>query len=165
MQKYYSPSELCAIGISAAMVVMGIIVLPQSPDLIWAVLFFGVCGLLALLNPLILRWLPSRGPRVEHDQESVRTFFGEAVQAAIRWDEVDEIAVVTNDAGPSGEDVVWVFTNAGRSKQIAITGTSSGFPALLEELQGLPGFDHVTLIAAMGSVEAARFVVWRRPLA
>jgi hypothetical protein len=94
----------------------------------------------------------------------IRHYSGEVVVASIRWDEVDEIAVITSETGTSGDDVVWVLTST-QARDISITPTILGFSALLEQIQRLPGFDHATFVAAMGSVTVERFVVWQRPLA
>lgn len=165
MNKHFSPSDALAIGLNAALCVMCLIGMQQSLDLVWGALLFGAGALFLLLSPFLYRWLPSREPRVETDAASIRRYSGEVVVASIRWEAIDEIAVVTNDAGPSEDDIVWVFMKADGSQGIAIGGSSIGFPALLEKLQRLPGFDHVMLLEAMGCVIAERFVVWRRPSA
>jgi hypothetical protein len=164
MKQHYSWGDLLTIGIGIAMVLMGLVGIRQSPELIWAILFFGACVAVLVLMPFLGRWLPAKESRVEYDATSIRTSFGTSKVDSIRWDEVDEIALITSESGPTGDDVVWVFADATRSKVTGIAPTSTGFPALLEELQRLPGFDHEALLLAMGSVTLERFVVWRRPV-
>jgi hypothetical protein len=101
---------------------------------------------------------------VEYDVEAIRNYGGAALPAVIRWDEIDEIAVLTSEIGPAGDDVVWVFSNASGSPVVLIAGTSPGFAALLAELQRLPNFDNEALLMAMGSLKLARFIVWRRAM-
>jgi hypothetical protein len=160
--KQFSQDNLVAIGASVALALMCLGGLPQSPDLIWGALFFGVCVVLLLLQPFLDRWRLARQLRVEYDADTIRSCSREVVVASIRWDELDAIAILTSEAGPSGDDLEWVFTNASWSKTISITGACAGFPALLEALQRLPDFDNVTLLEALGSVTPGRFVVWRR---
>lgn len=163
--KQLAQSDLLAIGGGAALVVMCLVGASQSPDLLWAALLFGVCVGVLLLRPYLDRWRLARQPRVAYDADTIRSCSREVVLASITWDELDEIAVFTSEAGPIGDDRVWVFTDPSRSKILLIAGTCPGFPALLEALQRLPDFDDVTLLEAMGSTALGRFVVWRRPRA
>jgi hypothetical protein len=163
--KQLSQNDLLSAGASAALALMCLVGASRSPDLLWGALFFGACVVSLLLRPFLDRWRLARQLRVEYDVGTIRTRCREVVVASITWDELDEIAVFTSETGPSGDDIVWVFANPSRSKIILITAACSGFPALLEALQRLPGFDNVTLLEAMSSVTAGCFVVWRRPRA
>jgi hypothetical protein len=160
--KQFSQSDLLTIGCGAALVGMCLVGASQSPDLLWAALLFGACVVVLLLRPYLDRWRLARQPRVAYDADTIRTCSREVVLASITWDELDEVAVCTSDAGPIGDDRVWVFTNPSRSKILLIAGTCPGFPTLLEALQRLPDFDNVTLLEATGSTTLGRFVVWRR---
>jgi hypothetical protein len=161
--KQFSQGDLLAIGAGTALVVMCLVGASRSPDLLWAALFFGVCVVFLLLRPCLYRWRLARQLRVEYDADTIRACSREVEVASITWDELDEIAVLTSEAGPSGDDIVWVFASPSRSKTILIAGACPGFPALLEALQRLPDFDNVTLLEAMSSTTLGCFVVWRRP--
>jgi len=162
--KHYSGSDMLTIGIGIAFTLMGLVGIRQEPSLIWATLFFFACVLILVLQPFLARWRPARYLRVEYDVEAIRNYGGAALPAVIRWDEIDEIAVLTSEIGPAGDDVVWVFSNASGSPVVLIAGTSPGFAALLAELQRLPNFDNEALLMAMGSLKLARFIVWRRAM-
>jgi hypothetical protein len=90
----------------------------------------------------VTRWMP--GGRTEH----------------VRWDELEEVGIVTTDEGPWAEDVYWMLRAA--SGGCAVGSETVGMDALLERLQQLPGFNNEAVIRAMGSTENATFVCWRR---
>ncbi|MBC8162877.1 MAG: hypothetical protein H7Z42_16840 [Roseiflexaceae bacterium] len=161
--KPFSQDDLRLIGAGVVLVVVCLVGASQSPALIWGALLFGVSVVSLLLRPYLDRWRLARRLRVEYDADTIRTCSREVVVAAIRWDELDEITVFTSEAGPIGDDSVWLFASPSRSKIILIAGTCPGFPALLEVLQQLADFDNVALLEAMGSTTPGRFVVWRRP--
>ena len=80
----------------------------------------------------------------------------------VRWDELAQVGALTTDDGPAAEDLFWVL--------VARDGTGCAVPSelgdehnLVDRLLGLSGFDHEAFIAACGSTEDARFVLWRRP--
>ena len=47
-------------------------------------------------------------------------------------------------------------------KHVAIPGGAKDAGRLLDVLGALPGFDHIAVVAAMGSTEDARFPLWSR---
>jgi hypothetical protein len=81
---------------------------------------------------------------------------------SVRWDDLDEVAVVTNDQGPFADDVHWLLLPSGRQQVCAIPQSALGSDKLLEHLQQLPGFRNETFVESMGSTTSARFVVWKR---
>ena len=81
---------------------------------------------------------------------------------SVRWDDLDEVAVVTNDQGPFADDVHWLLLPVGRQQVCAIPQSAAGSDKLLERLQQLPGWRNDTFVESMGSTTNARFVVWKR---
>jgi hypothetical protein len=134
--------------------------------------FFGLCALVFVVQPWMRR-RPSSIPaanapanvatneRVEFDEQELRRFMRNGTKESIRWDELHEIGIVTTDEGPWAEDVFWLFLNADRSKGCAVPNGADGFPALLERIQTLPGFNNEAVVQAMGSAENNQFLIWR----
>lgn len=79
---------------------------------------------------------------------------------AVRWDQLEEVLLVTTDQGPLEPDVFWVLS-AGETGVVVPQG-ATGERALLERLQQLPGFDSRPVIAAMGCTENRQFSCWKR---
>ena len=52
--------------------------------------------------------VPSSG-RIEFDEESVRFYHPEGENQEIRWEDLDEVGIVTTDDGPFVEDVFCPF--------------------------------------------------------
>ena len=78
----------------------------------------------------------------------------------VRWDDLQEVGIVTTDEGPVKEDVFWILLGA--NGRCAVPGAAEGMKELLDRLQKLPGFDNESVIRAMGSTENAKFVCWKR---
>ena len=81
-------------------------------------------------------------------------------QQSVRWDELEEVAIVTTDCGPFLDDVFWML--CGKNRGCVVPSESLGTNELIERLQKLPGFDNHAVIQAMGSTDNARFVCWTR---
>jgi hypothetical protein len=97
------------------------------------------------------------------DVEGVTHRFADGRTERVRWDDLTDVAIVTTDEGPWGEDVFWVLTGAGLKSGCIIPGSAEGVDRLLQRLQELPGFDNEAVIAAMASADHASFPVWKRP--
>lgn len=100
--------------------------------------------------------------RVEFDDEAVTRWMADGRSERVRWDELEEVAIVTTDEGPMVEDVYWLLIAEGGERGCAVPQGIAGMDALLERLQELPGFNNAAVIAAMGSTDNAKFVCWRR---
>jgi hypothetical protein len=81
----------------------------------------------------------------------------------MRWVELREICIVTNDAGPFLPDVFWVFRSA--AGEIRFPTGSIGEKPVMDRALDLPGFNMERFTAAMGSTDNAEFLVWRKPSA
>lgn len=98
---------------------------------------------------------------VEHDAMGVRVLQPDGARQAIGWGEVLVVAIETNDSGPWGADVWWVFEDG--SARVAYPQGATGDAGMLEVLQArLPGFNDAMVIEAMGCTDNARFVCWTR---
>lgn len=80
---------------------------------------------------------------------------------AIAWAEVSCVAIETNDSGPWGADVWWLFE--GPSKRCTYPQGATGDSETLQLLPSkFPGFSDEAVIAAMGCTSNRRFVCWER---
>lgn len=77
-------------------------------------------------------------------------------------DRIQQIKIATNDSGPWGADVWWVFEGLAGAVLSAFPQGATGEQGVVDWAMALPGFDHSTMGAAMASVENAEFVVWRK---
>jgi hypothetical protein len=110
------------------------------------------------------RRLRQRAPdRVTFTADAVTRTRPDGVQETIRWDDLDEVTILTTDEGPWREDVFFLLSASGGESGCAVPQSADGTRELLERLQQLPGFDNGAVIKAMGSTSVARFVCWKRP--
>ena len=100
---------------------------------------------------------------VRIDDHGVSRRVPDGGEERVRWDELSEVAIVTTDEGPLGDDVFFVLTSRDGSGCV-IAQHAADEVGLLERLQRLAGFDNELFIASMSSTRRARFVVWRAPV-
>lgn len=105
----------------------------------------------------------ARKDTVAFDDASITHSLPDGTREIMLWADLEEVAIVTTDDGPFADDVIWVLSGAGGG--CLVPSSANGAEALLARLQALPGFDNEAVIQAMGSVENARFVCWRKGLA
>jgi hypothetical protein len=79
----------------------------------------------------------------------------------VLWEELQEVGILTTDAGPAVDDVFWVLVY-GPEKACLIPSETVGIGKLLKRLQTLPSFDSTAVISAMASSENAKFVCWTK---
>lgn len=96
------------------------------------------------------------------DEDGIRRDIG-SIHERVRWADLQEIVIMTTDAGPHVDDVFWLFT-ASDGSGCAVPGEAVG-DKLFEQLSRLVGVDYKAIIDAMGSVDNASFKVWERPRA
>ena len=77
----------------------------------------------------------------------------------VRWDDLQEVGIITTDEGPVAEDVYWMLMGSGGG--CAVSGGAKGMKELLARLQQLPGFDNAAVIKAMGSTSNNKFQCWK----
>jgi len=106
----------------------------------------------------------SRTSNVQLTDDSVTHERADGAREALRWDELEEVGIVTTSDGPFAEDVFWLLLGPSRRSGCAIPASALGMDELLARLQGLPNFDNEAVIRAMGSTTDARFQCWtKRP--
>lgn len=98
---------------------------------------------------------------VSFDEARVRVRYPDDTTHTIAWDDVECIAIETNDSGPWAADVWWLLE--GRDARVAYPQGATGDLDLLDVYPGrFPQFDHGAVVQAMGCATNARFVCWRR---
>jgi hypothetical protein len=81
------------------------------------------------------------------------------------WDNLESVVIQTDDSGPFSSDVWWILsgrTANGTPFACQVPLGATGEKEMIDRLQQLPGFDNEALILAMGSVEDAQFVCWKK---
>jgi hypothetical protein len=114
---------------------------------------------MSLLSRFFLRKSRGRDVVTFDDRQIVRTLPDGRIES-VRWDDLEEIAIITTDEGPYVDDIFWLLK--GTSGGCAVPSEAEGMKELLPRLQELRGFDSKAVIEAMGSAGNATFVCWRR---
>lgn len=78
----------------------------------------------------------------------------------INLNDIDRIAIHTNDSGPIGSDVIWNISGGGLVIRFPMGAT--GENGLLEVFQRFPGFDNLEFINAMSSIENNIFILFEK---
>jgi len=98
---------------------------------------------------------------VRWDDAGIEATYPKGDVEAIRWDEVERIAIETNDSGPWGADFWWIIE--GSSHRCAYPQGATGEVEAIGVLgKRFPEFDWNELARASGSATNARFVCWER---
>lgn len=158
----YTRSDLTWIAISLGLTVFVIWALWGEPGSLWRGLVFAVMTLTLIASPLLRAMMKGKREKVEFDANGIRRLMTTGQIEAIRWDELDEIRIVTTDEGPDLDDVYWQLANRDLTKGCLVSNSAEGFQVLLRRIQQLPKFDNLEAARAMGSVTNDEFVVWRR---
>lgn len=79
---------------------------------------------------------------------------------SVRWEDLQEVGILTTDQGPGVEDVYWILL--GTEGRCTVPGGAEGMNEMLIRLQQLPGFNNGAVIQAMGSTTNNKFVCWKR---
>jgi hypothetical protein len=98
---------------------------------------------------------------VRTDETGISAAHPNAPLQAIRWDEVQCIAIETNDSGPWSADVWWLVEGA--STRCCYPQGATGEMEALKAIESrFAGFSHEAMIQAMGCTSNMRFVCWQR---
>jgi hypothetical protein len=129
--------------------------LPRLPGWIPIVLFVAsVFVAIRLFNPR------PKSDYVTFDDIAITRTLPDGKTETVRWDDLQEIGIITTEEGPFNEDVYWML--AGSKGGCAVSGGAQGIKALLARLQKLPNFDNEAVIKAMGSTTNNKFRCWKR---
>jgi hypothetical protein len=101
--------------------------------------------------------------RVTFTDEAVTRVRPDGVEEKIRWDELDEVSILTTDEGPFVDDVFFCLLASDGKSGCVVPQEAEGSQRLLERLQQLPGFDNEAVVKAMGTTTNAKFLCWKRP--
>ena len=124
---------------------------------LWAALL----GLVAALIVLEPRLRGREYETVQIDDAGVLRVDGH-LREKVRWNEIEEIQIITTAAGPWTEDVFFVLT-AADGKGCLVPHTAAIRTKLLEELQArFPSLDDRIVIEAMGCTGSRSFVIWKK---
>jgi len=97
------------------------------------------------------------------DGGDIRVSDGDGVSRSLALCDLSGVVIETNDSGPWGADLWWLFFGSDDHLACAFPQGATGEQALIDHLMGFPGFDHGAMIQAMGSTDNAVFPVWRKP--
>lgn len=123
---------------------------------------FCCLGLFGAAERAVMAWRGRHGgPGVVTIEEGRISYFAPFGGGILAMDAIDRIEIVTTDRGPFEDDLFWRLSDS-MGQHIAIPGGASGAEGLLDTLGTLPGFDHLSVVRAMGSTEPAQFLLWQR---
>ena len=111
-------------------------------------------------------WLRKRPAAVEtitFNSQSVSRRRTSGETESVRWQDLQEVSIITTDQGPFVDDLFWVLI--GREGGCLAPSQANGTPELVERLQQLPGFDNEAVLQAMQSTQNDKFLVWKQTAA
>jgi len=154
------PMRVFALVASAAFVAIGIMMIGDGKTIGWMITaFFGVCFLVALLEPLLPKpWLESEF-RLVMTADEITCEFRRNKRESIRWDDVIRVWYVTTADGPHLPDE-WIVLE-GEHGGCAVPTEAKDFPGIWDELKArFPGFDYAPVIH--GGTTFAKHLCWER---
>jgi hypothetical protein len=127
----------------------------------WLPLLLLLPAVVLLLEPRMLALqVRRRGDRLQITDWGLRRELGRGKSESVAWGDLQEISVITTAAGPMADDLFFVLVGHGKNGIVVPHDLATRYD-LLAHLQKLPRFDNAALLAALGSTEKARFLVWR----
>jgi hypothetical protein len=98
---------------------------------------------------------------VTADEAGIAATYPNGKRQSINWSQVQRITIETNDSGPWGADVWWLFEGSGQ--RCAYPQGATGDVEVLKLLpERFPGFSDEQVVRAMGCTSNARFICWER---
>lgn len=97
---------------------------------------------------------------IELDERQL-TYYGVGAGVIVPLGAVSRIEIETNDRGPTEDDIFWRFT-MGEGAIARIPASALGHEKLFDALSAFPGADYEKVIAASGSTDNARFLIWQK---
>jgi hypothetical protein len=95
-------------------------------------------------------------------EQKIRVTDQEGRVKSVGLAELSRVIIETNDTGPWGADVWWLFFGADSKLALAFPQGATGEKEVLDRLFSLPGFRQEEVIKAMGCTEDAAFPVWSK---
>ncbi len=86
-------------------------------------------------------------------------YLGPEIGSYVSLDDLTRLEIVTNDRGPTEDDVFWILTHRA-GPPLLIPASAEGTDQLFDAFAALPGIRFEEAIKAMGSTEKARFLIW-----
>jgi hypothetical protein len=81
---------------------------------------------------------------------------------AVRWDELEQVEVLTQETGPDRKDLLFLLRGAG-TNGVAVSGPLAERHGLVAQMQSrLPGFRGDQLAQAQAATGRASFLLWER---
>ena len=138
---------------------------PSVPSVFNAVVAFAVFGLPACMYIYRSRFGFGPDPYIETitiDDSGISRRAG-STNEHIRWEDVDEIRIITTGDGPYGEDVFFALVD-NLQRGCMITNEAAVEHELVKQLHArFEGIDDAAIVTAMGSTSDASFLIWKRP--
>ena len=107
------------------------------------------------------RLLPESRVIVTTDDQGIRAAYPDGRTQQIRWNQIVRVSIETDDSGPWGADVWWIFD--GSDERVAYpqgaTGENEAMGVYGERLHG---FNWEAVVRANGSTSNARFICWEK---
>ena len=148
--------------ISAGAVVSGSRSRPSVINALLALVAFGIPAAVYLRRARFGFGVEPANERIEIDDVGIARTVG-SINERIRWDDVEEIRIITTDDGPYAEDVFFAIAD-GNQKGCLVPHDAAVRSKLLERLQSrFDGLDDEAVIRAMGSTSNGNFLIWKRP--
>jgi hypothetical protein len=102
---------------------------------------------------------PERMVVVDCDDELLWVKEPKKPEASLAWDDLEGVAIQTNDSGPFGADVWWLLGHA--KGVLAFPNGATGVQKVLQVMQDrLSTFDNARLIEAQTCVDNRTFIIW-----
>jgi len=163
LRRYGEPTILGAVTVGG--IWKGWLLLDRGAWVGGIVLGIGVLaglGLFGAVERALLAWRSrSRGPGMVSIHEGRIAYFGPYGGAVMALDALVSVELLVSDAGWPGEGVHWQLSDE-LGQQVTIPGGADGAAQLLDRLGMLPGFNHMAVVAAIGSAGPRRSMVWSR---
>lgn len=85
-------------------------------------------------------------------------------RASVEIPRLTGVAIETNDSGPVGTDLWWLFYGPDEDVACAFPLGAAGEGPVVERIAALPGFRHDAYAAAIRSTDIDTFVIWQPAL-
>lgn len=101
------------------------------------------------------------GPGVVEVDERQISYFSAFAGGAVSLEALARITIRTNDTGPWGEDMFWVFEEDG-GNSLLIPASATGVDLLFDAFAPLDGVDYDAITKATNTTENGEFAVWSK---